>query len=236
MCRSPVDLQGRDLLQLTPDDFCSRHMNVRCHSAFHLPSYLGLPNVTIMETDPIVLSEGMTLQLTCVTDGAPPPTTTWSRQGMTFDLMNRRLDIDGDSLVVNNVIASDSGRYFCSASSSAGTVADSIDVVIVRTVNVTIPVTVVSTGDTAVLECKADLPPSVATMWTFNSTQLDMPSTTAINFTGRFAMGERGELVVFNVEESDMGRYECVLTDGVSFFRDLEIQGICDHHSSYDSS
>lgn len=187
-----------------------------------------------METDPIVLSEGMTLQLTCVTSGAPPPTTSWSRQGMPIDLMNR-LDINGNSLAVNNVIANDSGRYFCSASSSAGTAAGSIDVVIVKTDNGTIPVTVVSTGDTAVLECDADLIPSVDTMWRFNSTQLDMPSTTAINFTGRFAMGERGELVVFNVEEGDMGRYECVLTEEVSFFRDLEVQGICDHHSSQDS-
>lgn len=190
-------------------------------------TYLGLPTAAIMEMDPVVLSEGMTLQLTCVTSGAPPPTTAWSRQGMTFEPMNRRLDIDGNSLVVNNVIANDSGRYFCSASSSAGSAASSIDVVVVKTVNVTIPITVAATGDTAVLECDRNLPPSVDTIWRFNSTELTMVSTTAINFTGRFVMGDRGELVVFNVEEGDMGRYECVLSDRVSFFRDLEVQGVC---------
>ena len=38
-------------------------------------------------------------------------------------------------------------------------------------------------------------------------------------------MGERGGLVVFDVQPEDMGRYECVLADGVSLFRDLQLQG-----------
>ena len=45
-------------------------------------------------------------------------------------------------------------------------------------------------------------------------------------------MGERGELVVFNVQPEDMGRYECVLAESVSLFRDLELQGtvcVCVH-------
>ena len=148
----------------------------------------------------------------------------WSRQGMTFDLMNTRLEIEGDFLLVNDVIESDSGRYFCSATSSAGTAASSIDVAVVRTENMTIPITIATVGDTAVLECDRDLPLSLDTTWRFMEFS-DLNVSTALNFTGRFAMGERGELIVFDVQEGDMGRYECVLTDNVSLFQDLVLQG-----------
>ena len=140
--------------------------------------------------------------------------------------MSMRLEIVGNSLVVNDVIANDSGRYFCSASSSAGTAVGSIDVAVVKKVNMTIPVTIATTGDTVVLECDNNLPLTVATRWMFNSSKLDLTSNTTLNFTGRFMMGERGELIVFNIQEEDMGRYECILTDEVSLFRDLEIQGV----------
>ena len=193
----------------------------------------------------MVLAEGMTLQLTCVTSGAPPPVTMWSREGMTFNLMNERLEIEGNSLTVTDVIVSDSGRYICSSSSSAGTTAGSIDVAVVRTENVrtenvtidnmtipmtiripvTIPITNATVGDTAVLQCDDDLPVTVMTTWIFSPTPLNMNISTPVNFTGRFAMGERGELIVFDVQAEDMGRYECVLADGVSLFRDLLLQG-----------
>ena len=150
---------------------------------------------------------------------------TWSRQGMTLDLMNSRVQITGNSLVVSEVVANDSGRYFCSATSSAGTAAGSIDVAVVITENVTVPVTIATIGNTVTLECDDDLSPSVRTMWRFNSSTLDLNMTMSLNFTGRFAMGERGELIVFNVQEEDMGRYECVLAEGVSLFRDLQLQG-----------
>ena len=148
----------------------------------------------------------------------------WSRQGMTFELMNARLEIEGDFLQVNDVNESDSGRYFCSASSSAGTAASSIDVAIVRTENVTIPITIATVGGRVVLECDRDLPLNLDTTWRFTDFS-DLNVSTALNFTGRFAMGERGELIVFDIQEEDMGRYECVLTDNVSLFRDLVLQG-----------
>lgn len=44
MCGSPADLQGRDLLQLTPDDFCSRHMNECVISQFIPPILLRTAN------------------------------------------------------------------------------------------------------------------------------------------------------------------------------------------------
>ena len=69
-----------------------------------------------------------------------------------------------------------------------------------------------------ILECYDDLPPIVSTKWQFNST--------ALNFTGRFAMGEKGELVIFDVRAEDMGRFVCEVGEEVRLFRDLVLQGL----------
>ena len=102
----------------------------------------------IVQSDPIVLFEGMTLQLECSATGAPPPTIMWSREGMTFDPMYVRLQLMGNSLVVANVTMNDTGRYFCCATSSAGTAAGSVDVaVVIDERNETVPVTIATVGE-----------------------------------------------------------------------------------------
>ena len=87
----------------------------------------------------------MPLQLKCLASGAPLPTIMWSRRGMTFDSTNSRLQLSGNSLTIDDVMQNDTGRYFCCATSSAGTAAASIEVVVV--VNQTIPVTIATTGE-----------------------------------------------------------------------------------------
>ena len=196
----------------------------------HTPTVL--PTATIMEADPQVLMERETLQLTCLTSGAPPPVATWSREGTTLDLSDSRIQIEGETLFISNMTVNDSDRYYCSATSSAGTTASSIDIAVVTTKNVTIPLTMATIGDTIVLECDDDLPISVETTWRLNPSPLTSNMSVMVSFTGRFVMGERGELVVFNVQPEDMGRYECVLAESVSLFRDLELQGtvcVCVH-------
>ena len=80
-------------------------------------------------------------------------------------------------------------------------------------------------GDMVILECDDDLPISVETSWRFNSSITG--NVSVVEFMGRFVMGEMGELVVFNVQPEDMGRYECVLSDELSLFRDLDLRGVC---------
>ena len=169
--------------------------------------------------------EGATLKLTCTTSGAPPPVASWSRQGVTLNFTDQRLEIEGNTLLVINVTVNDSDRYFCSATSSAGTTATSIDVAVVRTKNVSIPLSIATIGDTVILECNDDLPISVETVWRLNPAPQESNVSVEVNFTGRFVMGERGELVVFDVQPEDMGRYECVLSRRVSLFQDLLLQG-----------
>ena len=65
----------------------------------------------------------MTLQLQCLATGAPPPEVTWSREGMTFDIDDERVEMMGGSLVITGVNESDSGTYYCTAISTAGRVA-----------------------------------------------------------------------------------------------------------------
>ena len=192
---------------------------------YNTHTHTVLPTATIMEADPQVLMERETLQLTCLTSGAPPPVATWSREGTTLDLSDSRIQIEGETLFISNMTVNDSDRYYCSATSSAGTTASSIDIAVVTTKNVTIPLTMATIGDTIVLECDDDLPISVETTWRLNPSPLTSNVSVMVSFTGRFVMGERGELVVFNVQPEDMGRYECVLAESVSLFRDLELQG-----------
>ena len=101
--------------------------------------------MSINQSEPLILFEGMSLQLNCLASGAPFPTIMWSRRGMTFDPTNSRLQLIRNSLTIDDVMQNDTGRYFCCATSSAGTAAASIEVAVVM--NQTIPVTIATTGE-----------------------------------------------------------------------------------------
>ncbi len=50
---------------------------------------------------------------------------------MTFDPRDRRIRYEGEILVVSQVREEDSGVYHCTASSTAGTVGDSVRVTVI---------------------------------------------------------------------------------------------------------
>ena len=88
--------------------------------------------MNINQSEPLILYEGMPLQLNCSATGVPSPNIMWSRYDMNFDLMQRYHQIIGNSLIIDNITQNDTGRYFCSATSIAGMVVTSIDVVVAK--------------------------------------------------------------------------------------------------------
>ena len=106
---------------------------------------LILSTVSINQSDPLILFEGMSLQLDCLTTGAVSPNIIWSPQGTTFDLTNSRLHIMGNSLIIDDVMQNDTGRYFCSSKLSARVIHTSIYVAVITME--TIPTTTAQSGE-----------------------------------------------------------------------------------------
>ncbi len=84
-----------------------------------------------MALDDLVLPIDETLMLECDTTGAPPPDVAWSKDGLTFDPSDNRVNEMGETLVITLVNEMDSGMFHCTAASTAGTVADSVRVTVV---------------------------------------------------------------------------------------------------------
>ncbi len=70
--------------------------------------------------EPVVIATGSILQLDCLVSGAPPPTVIWSHDGQVID--PTRADTSSTSLIINDVLLNDTGRYYCVATSTAGQV------------------------------------------------------------------------------------------------------------------
>ena len=191
----------------------------------------------ILSPNDVVLSEGMTLQLECNASGAPLPEVIWSRDGATFDPQDSRVNMSGRTLVVTSVDEDDSGVYYCTATSSAGTVSTStrLTVLDLSAENLTLtPGTFVSRHDfifqpsmplcvsallgmSIELECSDALPVGVPVSWEFNRAPLLIPSDD-------YMVSVNGSLIVFDLMLEDEGLYSCVV-DGLRLDRELEIFG-----------
>ena len=79
---------------------------------------------------------------------------------MTFDPMDARINILGESLQISDVFVNDTGTYYCTATSTTGTVATStmVTVLDVAMENMVDPF-IGSLGQTAELNCSSSLPP-----------------------------------------------------------------------------
>ncbi|XP_037621009.1 vascular cell adhesion protein 1-like isoform X2 [Sebastes umbrosus] len=82
------------------------------------------PQLASSHPDPITVTEGKPLQLSCSAEGNPTPSYTWM-------LPSAHLSpLDGSVLTINSVTSSDEGQYICSVSNSVGTVTVKFNVVV----------------------------------------------------------------------------------------------------------
>ena len=115
----------------------------------------------IVGSPEVVVFNGTDVTLGCLLSGAPPPLASWSRDGMTLDLSDGRITIDGPMLLISNAQVEDSGMYFCTAVSTAGEVSSVARVTVINRQledNVTVNNIV---GADVLLECSPALPPGI---------------------------------------------------------------------------
>ncbi|XP_067398294.1 hemicentin-2 [Emydura macquarii macquarii] len=153
---------------------------------------------------------GHTLNLPCVAHGSPVPKLRWSKDGSPLRVGDQDFQEGPNGTIhILDVLVSDSGRYQCTASSSAGEdtaefmvevleppyLEDSADVLLERVLheNVTLP-------------CPAKGVPKPAILWLKNSAKLpgSLPG---------FSLLDEGALVIGSVLPSDSGDYTCLATN-----------------------
>ena len=176
---------------------------------------LVVPTAVVSPNETLVLPVGASFTLTCSTTGTPPPTVSWSRDGVALEGDGDRVVITDATLSLRDADSTESGEYYCSATSSAGLVSDSVRVLVL---NVSQEVTTEAVvREDVVLECSSAIPPGLPVRWTFNDSTLPLLSD-------KYVVLENGSLLILDVWIEDMGDYTCMVGD-VQLTRTLSLTG-----------
>ena len=181
------------------------------HSFLDFRLHTALPTANIT-TPPVAIATGATLQIDCTATGAPPPTFSWSRNGMTFDPNDERIMISSGSLIISSVGVDDSGDYYCTVTNSAGQVSASVPVAVVNVSDVS--VVEVVRGDTVTVDCVDMRAVDAPLRWLFNSSVLEL--------SDKHAVLGNGSLLIRGVDLEDMGDYVCEV-GALTFTRTLNV-------------
>lgn len=148
---------------------------------------------------------GMNLELVCSGTGAPPPQLSWSVDGRSFSETDDRITMSGGTLVITDVNEADSGLYYCSAQSSAGTVASSVRVQVLDVMSLLSSEVFGTRGQNMQLNCAPGLRQGAKVMWVFEMMSLVD--------SDKYSITDNGSLIVRSIDLMDMGVYMCVLGD-----------------------
>lgn len=165
----------------------------------------ALPTATVQGSEEVYLTNGMTLNLVCSGTGAPPPDLSWSVSGRSFSESDGRVAMSGGTLMIANVNETDSGTYYCSAVSSAGTVASSVIVQVFGMDSLLSTELLGTRGQIMQLDCVPGLRRSSNIMWVFMMMSLVD--------SDKYSITENGSLIVREIDLADMGLYMCILGD-----------------------
>uniref|UniRef100_A0A3Q3ALP3 Hemicentin 1 n=1 Tax=Kryptolebias marmoratus TaxID=37003 RepID=A0A3Q3ALP3_KRYMA len=167
------------------------------------------PPVILSETQEYVASVDSSVTLQCQTEGSPPPSITWHKDGQLLsDSVHQRV-LSSGALQIAFLQRSDAGRYTCTAANPAGTV--SLDM------SLTVQPPSIRGGDQEVvvvenshaqLVCVAEGIPQPKLIWKKNGTPLS-------ESTGEYTILPSGELVIDSAQPDDAGSYTCVATNSV---------------------
>ena len=177
--------------------------------------YPVLPTATIEGQQYVFVVQGMSLDLSCTGAGAPPPDLSWSVDGRSLDQADDRVSVSGGSLTISPVNVNDSGMYYCTAVSSAGMVASSVDVrVLPQAVDAEV-VVVGTRRDSMLLDCAPRLDAGAPVTWIYEMMSLVD--------SDKYSVADNGSLLVRGIELADMGVYTCLLGD-IAFNVTLVVQ------------
>ena len=155
---------------------------------------------------------GQTITLTCGAVGTPDPQIFWSfEKKPIIGGTHHEVTYSGD-LVISDARYSDSGVYHCTASSQAGAIAASTEVIIGDPPQFNrsfsgnggrLGEVGVAVGGTAIIQCPLEARPDPEYVWRFEGVDVDLADE-------KFLRIKDGTLVVVDVRESDFGRYLCL--------------------------
>ncbi|XP_066112042.1 hemicentin-2 isoform X1 [Saccopteryx bilineata] len=155
--------------------------------------------------------EGQEVRLDCEVDGQPPPEVAWLKDGGPLGQgvgPHLRFYLDGSSLVLKGLMASDSGAYTCVAHNTAGEDAR------LHTVNVLVPPTIKQgtedtgplvrrAGELVTLACPVRGSPPIHMSWLKDGLPLPLSQRTHLYGSGRV-------LRISQVQWADSGLFTCV--------------------------
>ncbi|KAK2497109.1 hypothetical protein MC885_006689 [Smutsia gigantea] len=155
--------------------------------------------------------EGQEVRLDCEADGQPPPDVAWLKDGDPLGQgtgPHLRFYLDGSSLVLKDLRASDSGAYTCLAHSAAGEDAR------LHTVNVLVPPTIEQgtegtgtllsqPGELVTMACPVRGSPPIHVSWLKDGLPLPLSQRTLLHSSGR-------TLRISQVQLADSGVFTCV--------------------------
>ncbi|XP_051947701.1 neural cell adhesion molecule L1.1 [Xyrauchen texanus] len=155
---------------------------------------------------------GETVRLDCQAEGIPTPNVTWSINGVPItgtDLDPRRRVISG-SLILRDVMYSDTAVYQCEATNKHGNILINTHVHVVE-----LPPQILTadglvyratTGQTTVLECRTFGSPRPSVDW-------EIVGYGPALSNARMSQSTNGNLEISNVTEDDSGFYKCSVKD-----------------------
>lgn len=182
------------------------------------------PEFLVSPAQSFEVLEGESTVVNASARGNPPQIVySWTRNGLPLLDMadgstrpgNRRYGhravFRGPLLELTDVTRDDGGEYSCEAANTEGVTwtTISVNVIYPAVITKTTKSTMVSTGESAVLECEAIANPFVNRMITWRRKGFDMSRTHETVEKGR------SQLKVLNVSRQDAGDFECVATNGI---------------------
>ncbi|XP_067825529.1 hemicentin-1-like [Heptranchias perlo] len=151
------------------------------------------------------------LTLECKSEALPPPIVQWFKDDIPLQA-NSHIQILPDSqyLLISNVGPSDSGKYSCIASNTAGQMTRVFNVVIhvIPTIGASSPSLSVFINQPALLECEVHGIPKPTVTWRKDGNLLTPDSP-------RFDFLSDGSLRIHSVQVIDAGRYLCTASNEV---------------------
>ncbi|XP_059503813.1 hemicentin-1 isoform X2 [Stegostoma tigrinum] len=163
----------------------------------------GSQTVTVHMNQPAVLK--------CVVKGVPAPQVTWRKDGTILSTSNLRYSFLGDaSLHISSTQVTDTGRYLCMATNTAGTARKRIDLqvyvppsVVADISNITVLVNVQTT-----LTCEATGIPKPTVTWKKNGRLLNTDQN-----QNMYRLLSSGSLVIISPTIEDTGHYQCKVSN-----------------------
>ncbi|XP_068547343.1 hemicentin-1 isoform X4 [Anas acuta] len=168
------------------------------------PTIRSSPQTTVVHINASAVLE-------CIAEGVPTPRITWRKDGVVFTGNNTRYSILEDgSLHIHSAHVTDTGRYMCMATNTAGTERKRIDlqVLVPPTIapghtNITVTVNVQTT-----LPCETTGIPRPAISWKKNGHLLSVDQN-----QNTYRLLSSGSLVIISPTVDDTAVYECSVSN-----------------------